>query len=50
MDALATLKQTITEEELTRAKNLAKMKLANIAQSRLDSMDYIGFRVNACMD
>lgn len=50
MDALATLKQTITEEELTRAKNLAKMTLANIAQSRLDCMDYIGFRVNACMD
>ncbi|KAG2175309.1 hypothetical protein INT44_007797 [Umbelopsis vinacea] len=43
MDALATLKTHITDHEMQRAKNLAKMNFMNIAQSRLDSMDFVGF-------
>lgn len=46
MDAMAALKNHITDHELERAKNLAKMNFANIAQNRLDLMDFIGFSVS----
>ncbi|KAI8576432.1 hypothetical protein K450DRAFT_283420 [Umbelopsis ramanniana AG] len=45
MDALATLKTHITDDEMQRAKNIAKMNFMNIAQSRLDSMDFVGFSI-----
>ncbi|GAB5587113.1 ubiquinol-cytochrome c reductase core subunit 1 [Umbelopsis nana] len=45
MHAIATVKTSITDEEMSRAKGLTKMRLSNIAQSRLDSMDYVGYRV-----
>lgn len=45
MDAIATVKTSITDEEMSRAKGLSKMRLSNIAQIRLDSMDYVGYRV-----
>jgi ubiquinol-cytochrome c reductase core subunit 2 len=46
MDVMATLSCKIADHEISRAKNHAKLNVASIAQSRLDSMDYLGFRVS----
>jgi ubiquinol-cytochrome c reductase core subunit 2 len=46
LDAMAALRSHITDHEMQRAKNLAKMNFINIAQNRLDSMDFVGFSVS----